>query len=434
MTSDNYQEKIDFLVEYFRSGEVESSEFKLGMEVEHFIVKKDSMGAVPYYGLDGVESILKEMLKNNWRGVYENKHIIGLQGDKAEISLEPGGQFELSLHPVKSIKEMDLIYQNFLDEILIILEKRNLLLLNIGYQPSTKIDSIPLLPKKRYEYMYRYFENKGKFAHNMMKGTASIQLNIDYSSEEDFTKKMRVSNYLSPLIYYFFDNSPFFEGEIAGDFNARLLIWDNCDNDRCGFVNNVFKKDFSYKDYADYILNLPSITYMKNHRLFYSGEELIKKIFIPDKFTKEEMEHFLSMAFPEVRMKKYIELRSGDSLPYPYNIAYIAFLKALLYNQSNLEKLYQDSLNFSEDSILDLKSKINNNEKDIKIKDSSIDEYMSFLLSMVENSLEKEEKQYIIYLEEIIKNKEYPKHKTLNLYNSGSTLKDALSWCTLSKK
>ncbi|MFW6015954.1 MAG: glutamate--cysteine ligase [bacterium] len=434
MESNNYQERKKFLVEYFRSGEVDNSKFKLGMEIEHFIVKKDTMEAVPYYGLDGIEGILKEMLKNAWQGVYDNKNIIGLQGDKADISLEPGGQFELSLHPVNSLKEIDSIYKVFLNDISDILKERNLILLNLGYQPVTNIYNIPLLPKKRYEYMYRYFEDKGKYAHNMMKGTASIQLNIDYSSEEDFAKKMRVANFLSPFVYYFFDNSPFFEGKITNDFRARSLIWDNCDNARCGFVNNVFKKDFSYSDYADYILNLPSITYMKKDRLYYSGEDRIKDIFVPGDFSKKEMEHFLSMAFPEVRLKKYIELRSGDSLPYPYNLAYIAFLKTLLYNQSNLDNLYKESLAFSEDSILKLKANINNNENDIIIKDRPIDEYMSFLLSMVEKPLEKEEKKYLIYLEEIIKDKEYLKNKTLNLYNSGSTLKEALSWCTLSEK
>src|SRR5690554_3912866 len=220
MNIDRYKKQINTLVEYFSSGEVEDSEFKLGMEIEHFIVKVDSMETVPYYGIDGIEGILKDFLKNNWQGIYENKHLIALKGEYADISVEPGGQFELSLHPVKNLNEIDVIYKDFLNEISDILNKRESLLLSLGYQPVSKIENIPLLPKKRYDYMYRYFKNKGKYAHNMMKGTASIQLNIDYQSEKDFSKKMRVSNFLAPFIYYFFDNSPFFESKIANDFRV----------------------------------------------------------------------------------------------------------------------------------------------------------------------------------------------------------------------
>ncbi|MEJ6951670.1 glutamate--cysteine ligase [Natronospora cellulosivora (SeqCode)] len=429
MKSDNYQKKIDILVDYFKSGEVNDSEFKLGMEVEHFVVKEDSLEAVSYYGINGIEGILKELLKNKWQGTYENKNLLALKGEYADISLEPGGQLELSLHPVKTIKEIDFLYKKFLKEISLILKKRELALLNLGYQPISKINNVPLLPKRRYDFMYRYFKNKGKYAHNMMKGTASIQLNLDYRNEEDFSKKMRVANFLSPFVYYFFDNSPFFEGKAVHDFSVRSSIWDNCDSSRCGFIDDVFKRKLSYSDYAEYILRLPSIIVMENDKLRYSGEELIQNVFELDFFTSEKLEHLLSMAFPEVRLKKYIELRSGDSLPYPYNIAYIAFLKALLYNQNNLDKLFEESLAFKENDIRTLKNEISQAKHDILIKNKSIDDYMLDLLSMASEGLKLEERDYISLLEDLIRNNRNPKTKTLEMFSDGYNLRDALSWC-----
>lgn len=427
MNSEKYQKKIDALVSYFKSGE--SKLFKIGLEIEHFIVDKDSFSAVPYQGNTGIEGILKRLQDKGWQGVYEDDKLLGLSGKDANISLEPGGQFELSLHPLQSIKEVEDVYLNFLQQITPILEVAEKVLLTTGYQPISKIEDIELLPKKRYYYMYDYFKDKGKHAHNMMKGTSSIQVNLDYDSEEDFRKKMRVAYFLSPLIYYFFDNGPFYEGEISGNNNFRSIIWDNCDSDRCGIIESVFNENFSYKDYAEYILNIPAIITMKDGELIYTEKKLIKDIYEPGKFTNKELDHLLTMAFPDVRLKKYVEIRMGDSLPYPYSIAYAAFWQGLLYNQTALAKLFDLSQGYRFNDIMHIKNSIRRNGLKSTAYGEPVHDFLLDLLDMAATGLREEDKLYIDLLKTLFLQYEIPKNKTLLEYNKTGKKVESLNWC-----
>lgn len=430
MTPGIYQKKIDSLVDYFKSGE--STDYKLGLEIEHFILNSN-FEAVPYRGINGIEGILKSLEKKGWEGIYENENILGLKGKNADISLEPGGQFELSLYPLKSIKEINEVYNDFLYQITPIIETGEKILLAAGYQPVTKIKDIELLPKKRYHYMYNYFKDKGKYAHNMMKGTASIQLNLDYNSEEDFIKKMRVSYFLSPLIYFFFDNGPFFEGDIISHHNIRSVIWDNCDSDRCGLFESVFNEDFSYEDYAEYVLNLPAIITMKSGNLIYTGKQLIKDIYDPLNFTDKETEHLLTMAFPDVRLKKYIEIRMGDSLPYPYPISYVAFWQGLLYNPQVLAKLNKKAVKYTGEDINRIKNNIRENGLKSRDYGKPLLDFMIELLDMASISLNEEESIYLDFLREMVINNVLPKNKTLNQYNKSRNKISSLQWCKVQK-
>ncbi len=426
MNSGLYQNKLDSLVAYFKSGE--SSNYKLGLEIEHFILN-NNFEAVQYKGFNGIEGILKSMEEKGWQGIYENHNILGLKGEHADISLEPGGQFELSLHPLKSLKEIDDVYSDFLSQITPIIKTGEKVLLAVGYQPITKIEDIELLPKKRYHYMFEYFKTRGKYAHNMMKGTASIQLNLDYHSEDDFVKKMRVSYFLSPLIYCIFDNGLFFEGEITSHYNIRSVIWDNCDSDRCGLIESVFNDDFSYADYAEYILNLPTIVTMKNGDLIYTGKQLTKDIYDPNNYSDKETEHLMTMAFPDVRLKKYIEIRMGDSLPYPYPISYAAFWKGLLYNPKVLDRLNNEALKYTAKNINTIKDSIRNNGLKSDAYGKPPFDFMLELLDMASSGLKEEELYYLDFLKELLHNNGIPKNRTLSKYNRTGKIIDSLQWC-----
>ena len=131
--------------------------------------------------------------------------------------------------------------------------------MTVGYHPVTKIEEIKIIPKKRYDYMFEYFKTKGSHAHNMMKGTASLQVTIDYGSEEDYIKKFKIANALSPVLYALYDNGYYFEGAIWENHSLRAFIWANCDNDRSGIARGTFDGDFGYRKYAEYILNIPPI-------------------------------------------------------------------------------------------------------------------------------------------------------------------------------
>ena len=167
----DYNDQINYIASYFKEHEKRQEEFKVGIEVEHFIVDKNSLRTISYYGKDGVAETLKDLEKRGWTGSYEGEHILGLSSKKKYITLEPASQLELSISPQESIEELEKEYLDFLYEIIPILERKNQALITVAYHPVSRINDIKMIPK-RYEYMYEYFKTKGN-AHNMMKGTAS---------------------------------------------------------------------------------------------------------------------------------------------------------------------------------------------------------------------------------------------------------------------
>ncbi|ACL69597.1 glutamate--cysteine ligase [Halothermothrix orenii] len=431
-----YKEQVKSLVDIFKSGEKSPNNFKLGLELEHFILNKDDLTAVSYYEDKGVEDILKELVRVNWEPEYEGAYLIKLIKDKMTITLEPGGQLELSLAPVSTIKEIDLLYQSFLDDIFPILLKWDKVIVNLGYHPESGIKNIPLLPKNRYKYMYEYFKNRGRYAHNMMKGTASIQVSLDYQDEDDYRKKIISSYYLSPIIYCIFDNGPFFEGKLWDDpASIRSIIWDNCDNDRCGLIKGIFKDEFGYKDYASYILNCPPIIIKKDGNLVFTGDTSARELlssFISSKISKEELMHLLTMVFPDVRTKKYLEIRIGDSLPYPYFLGFVALWKGLLYNKENLDYLYSKAGQVDKGIYFEYKNRIQRHGYKAFIDGESVISRFRKLKGMASIGLTSSERKYLDSLDYIIENGPTPKEITYHNLKIGK--KEALQWCMVPGK
>ena len=347
--------------------------------------------------------------------------MVGLENSELIITLEPGAQLEVSIKPADSLKIIQNIYKGFLENIKAILNKRKQLIAVLGYQPKTSVSDIKLLPKKRYDYMYDYFADKGKYAYNMMKGTASVHMNIDYVDEEDYIKKLRSAYFLTPIIYYLFDNTPYFEGRKTDQASMREKIWSNCDKQRSTVINGIFDKTFGYRDYAEYLLNTEPIIAKNNGQFIYSKSKKLKEVM--EKAEKRHIEHYLSMVFPDVRSKKYIEIRAADGLPYPYNFSYLSLLKGLLYNQDNLDIIYNKSLKYNQDRFLkfrhDIINKPNNNKRENLIEE---------LILMADNALTKN-KKYLEYVKEIYFQHQKAKYKTLK--SSADNRKDALSWCIL---
>lgn len=405
MNSDNelnYQK--DKIVSYFRGSEKNREKFKIGSEFEHFIVNKETLETISYYGDKGVESTLKELLSKGWEGKYEENHLMGLTKNGSNITLEPGAQIELSTRPCKNIEEIENEYLNFLDDVIPILDAKNQLIIALGYHPQSKIKEIPFIPKNRYKYMSEYFKTRGKLAHNMMKGTASLQVTVDYKDEEDYIKKFRVANTLSPIISYMFDNAPFFEGNIWDKNILRVHIWNNCDDDRSMLVPNSLDKVFGYEDYANYILNAPPIFIKRNNEFEFTKDKLFKELYYPDDFSREELEHVMTMYFPDVRTKNFIEIRMADSLPYPLNIAAIALWKGLLYDEENLNYLYEKFSFLTNDKVKDIKKDIIEMGKDAIIGNQSLISICKEIIYIAEKGLEDKESKYLLPLKEFLYN------------------------------
>jgi glutamate--cysteine ligase len=334
----------DQLVSYFREGEKPENNLMIGAEFEHIIVDKQTLETVLYEGEKGVKSIIESLQTRGWAGIYEGTNLVGVHNGSDYVTLEPGAQFEISMDKSDSLKTIETGYLRFIDAVEDILKQNNYRLCHRGYQPKTVISDIPFIPKKRYEYMSDYLQAQGKYALNMMKGTSSLQVIIDYRNEEDFGKKIRVANYLSPLFRYLFDNINIFEGVVAKKNMVRARIWDNMDNQRCGIIKDTLDKGcYTYKDYADFLLSVPPILAIIDGEYVYTKNRKIEELY-PQGAGREEIEHLITMVFPDIRLKQYLEIRMIDALPYPLNMGAIALIKGLFYCDKTVDRLYKESL------------------------------------------------------------------------------------------
>lgn len=331
-------ERKQAIINYLKKSEKKPEDFLIGAELEYFVVDKNTLESISYYGKQGIESLLQELIKYGFEPQLENGRILGNKNNDLAITLEPGAQFEISLEPQKEISVLQEKYQNFMQILKPILAERDQELHSAGYHPVTKIEEIKVIPKKRYDFMAEYLKGQGSLALYMMKGTASVQVAIDFSSETDFVNKMQLASKLTPILSAVFDNSPIFENWQYHDFCLRTKIWNNCDADRCGIIPQTFLPDFGYEQYADYLLNLVPIFIEKNGK-YEQSLQPFKDIFDPSNELDLQLNHIFSICFPDVRARNYIELRMTDSLPYPLNFAYLYLIFEIFYHPPMLKKV-----------------------------------------------------------------------------------------------
>ncbi|MDY0236266.1 MAG: glutamate-cysteine ligase family protein [Gudongella sp.] len=429
----DYNKKVEMIENYIRQGEKKEEYFKLGIEIEHFVLNKNTLESISYYGKDGIEQSLREMMKKGWVGQYEGDYLLGLKKNDLNITLEPGSQFEVSIDSKREIYELEKGYLEFLDELLPILENKGQVLAALGYHPLTQIDEIKLLPKKRYDIMFNYFKDKGSHAHNMMKGTGALQVAIDFSSEEDYHKKFRSLNALAPVFYALFENALFFEKEPCQTHNLRSYVWLNCDNDRAGTVEGALSDEFSYKDYAKYILERPPIFTIRDGELIETKDKKTKEILNSETTKTNEVEHLLSMFFPDVRTKKYIEIRMMDSVPYPLNFSVVALIKGLFYDEENLDVIYKFIKDIKDEDVY--KAKIDMLSYGLKtpFAGKTILEIGKWLVTLAEKGLRNEEKHYLEPLKDLLEKGLNPYLYTLEEYKRGDR-KKAIEWAILRRE
>ncbi len=418
------------MVDYFKASRAPGRDWKLGMEVEHFVLETDSLRAVTYCQEEGIEDLLESLAAAWWSPKGRARHFLGLEGERARVTLEPGGQLELSIFPQESLTDVEEVYLDCVRQVLSILEERGMSLYCLGYQPESGIAEIPILPKERYDYMADYFRDRGKYAHNMMKATGAIHVSFDYAHREDYVRKNLVANALAPLVYAVLDNAPFFEGEVYEGKGLRRRIWENCDRDRCGHPEGLFYGDFGYRDYAKYLLAVPPMVYKEGGELIYSGEKTLEDILLEElEPTEEELEYLLTTVFPDVRTKNHLEVRMADSLPYPYSLAYLAFWKGLLYSRENLEELYGEYKALSADDFRERKGRISDRGVEAKWNSGSVFSTFRELLRMARRGLGPGEQGYLKPLEELAQAGLTPREKTLEGLSDGKI--EGLAWCNL---
>jgi len=351
----NFREyNLAVMVDYFAKGC--KSDKLLGLELEHFVVDSATGLSLPYDG--GVEDILSRLQQVYGQPILSQGRIIGIMREGAYITIEPAAQLEISMGPCREVAEIGRIYDEFTQAISPILAEKNCKLVCTGYHPKSKIDDLPMIPKPRYEFMYKYFATVGTRGKNMMKGSAATQVSIDIESEADFKKKFRVANIIGPILSFMYDNTKVFEGEVFNGRMVRTHIWNDVDPDRSMVVKGALDKDFGFLDYAKYVYDSPAILRIRDGVAEYVGATPVAEIFANQKMTPSDIEHVISMMFPDVCLKNHLEIRMADSMPIEDALEYTALLKAIFYNETKLEKLYSQTLGIKNQDVTQAKAEL----------------------------------------------------------------------------
>ena len=323
----------DQIINYFLSG-AKKNVF-IGVENEKFLFQEKNNVRATYSDIKKVFEIFKKKFK--WKEVKENENIVGLKTDGKSISLEPGNQIELSGDKLSNIHEVcseSYDFQNQLDQIC---KEIGLKTMSIGYDPITKLSNTPNNPKQRYKLMTKEMPKGGKLSLNMMYQTSGTQINLDYLSEDDFKKKFKIISYLTPISIAIFANSTILENKPSGYLSYRSKVWQNTSR---GGLPKIFLENMDFEKYADFAINFPLLFIYKNndHKNlnnktfgdFMKGSLSEVNNHLP---TFEDLELHLSTIFTEVRLKKYIEMRSLDACEWDCHCAGPAFYTGLIYGK-----------------------------------------------------------------------------------------------------
>lgn len=337
------------LVDWLAAGCKPHADWRIGTEHEKFGFLKDGLRPVPYDGESSVRSLL-EGLQNEfgWEGIFEGDDIIGLKRDGASVSLEPGGQFELSGAPLEHIHETCNEVGGHLSEVRKIADPLGIGFLGLGFSPIWSLEETPMMPKGRYGIMKNYMPKVGRLGHQMMFRSCTVQVNLDFASEADMVKKMRVALALQPVGTALFANSPFAEGRTNGFLSYRGHVWTDTDPDRTGMLPFMFEEGAGFESYVDYALDVPMYFARRggvyvdcaghSFRDFMAG----KLEPIPGELpTIEDWEDHISTIFPEVRMKRFLEMRGADSGPWDSLCAMPALWVGLLYDDQALDAAWE---------------------------------------------------------------------------------------------
>jgi len=335
------------LVAWLEAGVKPPSEFRIGTEHEKTPFTLIDHRPVPYEGARGIGALLEGMqLLLGWEPIMEKDNIIGLYDvtGGGAISLEPGGQFELSGAPVETVHQTQAELMAHLAQVREIATPLGIGFLALGMTPSWSRAEIPAMPKGRYKIMTNYMPKVGRYGIDMMYRTCTVQTNLDFSSEADMVKKLRVSLALQPVATALFANSPFTEGEPNGFLSFRSEIWRDTDNDRSGMLPWAFEDGMGFERWVDYALDVPMYfvkrgdTYIdvagSSFRAFFKGKS---NILPGQRPTLSDWANHLSTIFPEVRLKRYLEMRGADSGPWTRLPALPAFWVGLLYDDVSLD-------------------------------------------------------------------------------------------------
>ena len=424
------------LIEAMERGAKPADQWRIGTEHEKHVFHTNPLRPVAYEGEQGIRALLDGIEKETgWHPFYDGDHPIGLRNDEIAggISLEPGGQFELSGSPMADLHGTAAELAEHMRVSKKVAEPLDIHFLGLGVTPIWAVDEIASMPKSRYAIMTKYMGQTGTLGTSMMYRSATVQTNLDFSGEADMVKKLRVSLALQPIATALFANSPFASGRDTGYLSFRSEIWRNTDDERTGMLPFVFEPGFGFERYADYALDVPMYFVIRDKKYINVAGESFRDFLegrLPqlrgEKPTIKDWEDHLSTIFPEVRLKQFLEMRGADMGDEAHVVALSAFWTGLLYDDISLEGAWELVRNWTDDDREHLRREVPRLGLDTPFDRSSIFDVAAQAVGIAEaglvrrnrlNANGQDETIYLAPLEETVRSGKAPAQRWLDKFH-----------------
>ena len=422
------------LIDYLAAGEKPRDAWRIGTEHEKFGFRNDDLRPPTFEGDRGIRALLEGIASRyGWDIAREGDTPVALIRDKANITLEPAGQLELSGAPLETIHQTCCEVNSHLEEVRSVADELGLGFLGMGFQPKWARSDMPWMPKGRYKIMREYMPKVGSLGLDMMTRTCTVQVNLDFSSEADMVRKFRTSLALQPIATALFADSPFTDGRPNGYLSYRSHVWEDTDPNRTGMLDFVFEDSFGYERYVDYMLNVPMyFSYQNGHYLDLSGQDF--KRFMAGELpavpgvraTMKDWADHLTTAFPEVRLKQYLEMRGADGGPWNRLCALPALWVGLLYDDDALSAAWDLVKDFSREERHALRDGVPKQALKLPFRQHRVRELAAETLKIASHGLKRRARlnkngaDESIFLEpmiEIVEANQTPAERKLELFN-----------------
>ncbi len=422
------------LVAWLERGCKRPEDFRIGTEHEKFGFHWDTLRPLAYDEPGGIRDLLEGLARGfGWTRILEGEHVIALRKDGAGISLEPGGQFELSGAPLAHLHETCCEVHRHLDELRTVAEPLGVGMLGIGFQPKWRREEIPWMPKGRYAVMRRYMPRRGGHGLDMMLRTCTIQVNLDFADEADMVLKFRVGMALQPVATAIFANSPFADGRPTGYLSYRAFVWGDTDPDRCGFLPFVFEPGFGFERYVRYALDVPMYFVYRGGRYidvagcsfrdFLAGRLPGLEGLRP---TLADFEAHLTTIFTDVRLKHYLEMRGADGGPWREICGVPALWTGILYHRPSLEAAWALCRDWTPEEHLQLRRDVPRLALAAPFRRGTVRDLARAMVELAREGLRarsvtdldgNDERQYLRRVEEIVESGRTPAEEKLERYH-----------------
>ena len=424
------------LINWFTEGCKPKKLFRIGTEHEKFVYRMDNLQPVSYDESSGIKNILKSLVSYGWEEVNEEGNLIALKKDKQSITLEPGGQLELSGAPLENIHQTCGEVYEHLRQVKLVGKDLNVGFLGVGARLEGKLSPDLWMPKPRYKIMREYMPKVGNHGLEMMADTCTVQVNLDYSSEEDMIRKLKTSFILQPIVTALFASSPIEKMKISKFISRRAAIWFDVDNDRCGTPKFIFENNLGFEAWVDYALKVPMYFVKRNGNYINCAGDSFEKFMdgelkqLPnERPTLLDWEDHLSTIFTEIRLKRFIEFRGADTGPWRSLCALPALWVGLLYDSEALNEAESFANSWTLEMYNKAYSEVPIKGMDLVINNNSIKDYAKELITIAKKGLKNrkiydssgnDETGYLNQLEEIVYSGKNQATEMLSIWNDNN--------------